>query len=369
MSETDISKAAKVLSKLGASKGGQARAVKLTPEERKQIARKAAQARWEGDLPIAEHEGEFNIGAATITCAVLPDGKRIITQAAFLTALGRSRSPKAGTGVFSTVDGLPFFLQAKALQPFISNELIESATPIFYRTKKGEKGVGYDALLLPKVAEVYLQFRDAMIKEHGKVPKYSEHIVIAADILIRGLANVGIIALVDEATGYQEYRDRHELNKLLEKYVRKELLPWSQRFPLDYYKEMFRLRGWDFRPLNPAKGPRFAAQITDKIVYNQLPPDVLDQLKRKNPVTYKHGRRKHKLFQFLTEDIGNPHLEKQVASVTTLMRAAPNWKVFEMLFTRAFPSSKKQGDNRQIDMFMNDNEGEEMWKAIEEPEE
>jgi hypothetical protein len=38
--------AAVALGKLGASKGGKARAKKLTPEQRSAIAKKAAQARW-----------------------------------------------------------------------------------------------------------------------------------------------------------------------------------------------------------------------------------------------------------------------------------------------------------------------------------
>jgi hypothetical protein len=38
--------AAVALSKLGSRKGGIARAKKLTPEERKQIAQRAAKARW-----------------------------------------------------------------------------------------------------------------------------------------------------------------------------------------------------------------------------------------------------------------------------------------------------------------------------------
>ena len=36
------------LSRLGARKGGLARAAALSPQERKEIARKAAQARWKG---------------------------------------------------------------------------------------------------------------------------------------------------------------------------------------------------------------------------------------------------------------------------------------------------------------------------------
>ena len=40
------SAAAAVLGRIGGKKGGKARAEKLTPEERKEIAQKAAAARW-----------------------------------------------------------------------------------------------------------------------------------------------------------------------------------------------------------------------------------------------------------------------------------------------------------------------------------
>ena len=60
-----------------------------------------------------------------------------------------------------------------------------------------------------------------------------------------------------------------------------------------------------------------------------------------NPITPK-GYRKHRHHQFLTEDIGNPHLERHIASITTLMRAAPNWRNFERLFKRAFPEGPEQ---------------------------
>ncbi|MFN8926302.1 MAG: hypothetical protein ACK5WM_12185, partial [Rhodospirillales bacterium] len=112
----------------GKARGGLARAASLTSERKSEIARAAAEARWGGGeaLPQASYEGEFSLGGATISCAVLPNGSRIITQAAFLRALGRSRSPKAGTGVLTTVDQLPFFLQADALKPFISEDLVQS---------------------------------------------------------------------------------------------------------------------------------------------------------------------------------------------------------------------------------------------------
>jgi hypothetical protein len=57
--------------------------------------------------------------------------------------LGRSRSPKARTGVLTTVDGLPVFLQENVLKPFIDNELTKSTKPVFYRTEKGIRNDEY----------------------------------------------------------------------------------------------------------------------------------------------------------------------------------------------------------------------------------
>jgi predicted amino acid-binding ACT domain protein len=38
--------------------------------------------------------------------------------------------------------------------------------------------------------------------------KSQAHVVRAAETIVRGLATVGIIALIDEVTGYQKVRDR-----------------------------------------------------------------------------------------------------------------------------------------------------------------
>src|ERR1700675_3176395 len=118
-----------------AEKGGVARAESMSKDERSASARKAAEARWSSDLPQASHDGPLQIGDALLVAAVLPNGKRLLSQGTMLLAIGRSRTPKAGTGGFSTVDGLPFFLQAETLKPFISEELMMSTTPILFRLK------------------------------------------------------------------------------------------------------------------------------------------------------------------------------------------------------------------------------------------
>lgn len=322
------------------AKGGLARAKSLSKTERSEIAKKAATARWSNDLPVATHEGAIPIGGTSILCAVLPNSQRVITQATFLRALGRSRSPKAGTGVLSTVDGLPFFLQNEALKPFITDELAMSTTPLFFRTRAGGKGVGYDARLLPQVAEVYLKFRDLHLNSGGKIPSQYQKMVRAADILMRGLADVGIIALVDEATGYQRDRAKDALSKILEEFIAKELRPWVRTFPDEFYENLFRLRGLSY-PTATVKKPQYFGNLTNNIIYARLAPSVLEELKKATPRDAK-GRHTQQLHRRLTDDVGHPKLREHLASVVTLMKISNNYSQFMDLLDRVHPKYGSQ---------------------------
>lgn len=308
-------------------KGGVARAKNMTPEQRSEQAKVAAAARWNADIPKSHLEGDFQIGKATIRAAVLPNGKRLLTQGTLLQAIGRSRSPKAGTGVLSTVDGLPFFLQSEALQPFIDEDLSAATTPIFYIDKSGRKQVGYDAELLPRVADAYLKMRDDCSLRGVPIPAQSRHIVIACDIVMRALAHVGIAGLVDEATGFQDERAKDALAKILEAFVAKELRKWVKTFPLDFYRELCRLRGVAFS--EKMQLPQYFGRLTNDIIYSRLAPGVLQKLQEKNPSI--NGRRKAKHHQHLTEDIGNPKLLQHLGSVVTLMKISKSYEDFKVL--------------------------------------
>ena len=111
----------------------------------------------EKELPKALFQGEIKIGNGILPCAVLKDGTRILNQAGFLRAIGRSRSPKAKHGV--TVAETPTFLSANNLKPFINNELLESTKPIKYIDSNNRTGYGYHAEILPQVCEVFLNAR------------------------------------------------------------------------------------------------------------------------------------------------------------------------------------------------------------------
>jgi hypothetical protein len=239
----------------------------------------------------------------------------------------------------STVDELPFFLQADALKLFISDELAMSTNPIFYRTRSGGKGVGYDARLLPQVAEVYLKFRDSKLRENEEIPARYERMVAAADILVRALANVGIIALVDEATGFQKYRAADALAEILEKFIAKELRPWVATFPNEYYQELFRLRGLHF-PHDSVKRPRYFGHLTNDIIYARLAPKVLEELQNATP-RKPDGRLKQHLHRRLTEDFGHPKLREHLASVITAMQLSNDYDDFIAKLDRVKPRFDK----------------------------
>lgn len=324
-------------------KAAEVRARSMTPERRKEIASAAAQSRWSADLPEADFEGEFLIGNEIVACAVLRDQRRLITQATFLRALGRSRSPKAGTGVLSTVDELPFFLQANVLKPFISNDLMMSSKPIFYRTRSGKKGVGYDSALILGVANVYLAFGEAMLRDHGKVPTTYAKMVAAAKVIKSAFAEVGVAAIIDEATGYQDVRNRLALQEMFEAVLRKELAAWAKRFPDEFYKQIYRLRHWEWRgrQINP---PQIVAHYTNDFVYDRIAPGLRQELENRMPKG-QSGAKKGRLHQLLTDDIGHPLLAQHVHMVTMFMKAASSWDEFKTNLDKVAP---RQGANYEL---------------------
>jgi hypothetical protein len=262
---------------------------------------------------------------------VLENGQRVITQSGFMKALGRARQAK-GRQYYDGDVNLPAFLTAKNLKPFISPELEVTSSQIEFRTIRGAKAFGYSAELLPKVCDVFLDAEEA-----DALVQSQYHIAAKAKILIRALAHVGIIALVDEATGYQYDRARTALIEILEKFISKELLKWVKTFPDEFYYHIYRLKGWQAAENGSQRTP-LLGKITNDLVYERLAPGVLDELRRLTPRNDK-GRLKHKLFRRLTEDVGHPKLREHLASEITLMRVFDDgqWAEFYKAVNKALP--------------------------------
>ena len=320
------------------------RAQRLSPEERTAIAKKAAAQRWDTqNLPNAVCSSEdtpLKIADTTLDAYVLEDGTRVLSQAGFLRALGRNRR-----AAMRSVK-VPPMLQGAGLEPFLTPEILEKCRPISFRTPSGIRANGYRADLLPDVCEIYLKAREA-----DKLAPNQRPVAHQAEILTRSLAKVGIIALVDEATGYQELRAKNALAEILEQFIAKELQAYVRTFPDDYYREMFRLRSLKY-PEDTVKRPQYFGKLTNDIVYRRLAPGVLQELRKVTPRT-SAGHLKHKYFQRLTANVGYPKLREHLGSVTSIMKLSDTWSQFMDRLDRIHP---RYGDTIPME-FPDDGQG------------
>jgi len=303
-----------------AAMGGRARADSLSAEARSEIARAAALERWGSTLPRETHAGILKVGS--IPCSVLDNELRVLSMRGVTRAFGGKT-----TGSAKQVDGarqMPAFLASAALRPFIPNDLMARVvSPVEFRPIHGGRtAFGYEATLLPDLCRVILAARRAGALRPNQAP-----LADAAEILLQGFATVGIIALVDEATGYQDIRAKNALAVILERFIAKEIRPWVKTFPDDFYREMFRLKGWPYPPDKGVNKPWLVGKLTNNVVYERLAPGVLDELKRIVPRD-DNGRPKHRYHQRLTVDVGHPKLREHLGGVVFTMKLSESWQSF-----------------------------------------
>jgi P63C domain len=320
------------------SKGGEARAKKLNSQERSDIARKGAMMRWarEGkSVPLMAHYGAPDrpliIGDIEIPAYVLADGTRVLAQRGLQSGIGISEGGgKRGERRIAS------FMSRLADKGIDVRGLVARAnSPIrFIPPHGGNPADGYEATILPDICAVII---DA--EQSGVLDKRLKRLARRAAMLQHGFAQVGIIALIDEATGYQEVRQRDALARILEKFVAKEMRPYLPTFPLEFYRQIYRLNGWPYE--EGAGRPGIIGHWTNNVVYRRLAPGVWRELDRLTPRNDR-GKLKNKLFQRLTDDVGIPKLEKHFAAVLMLMKYSHNWKVFMERIDHEFP---QWGDN------------------------
>ncbi len=310
----------------GKAKSGRARMARLTADERRELGKMAASKRWSvGGRPSEVYEpeawGDLGIVGHTIPCAVIVvEGEviRLVSERELVKSLGGKRGGSHWLRVRedSSIANLPPVLSAPNLRQCISPELLEGLNTRYRYKIPGRSGFlanGIRAELYPMICDVFLRARD----EKVTLPSQDD-LVKSAEILMRALAHTGIIALIDEATGYQTKRPVDALARILEAFIAKELQPYIRTFPSDYYEQLFRLRGLDYKT-DSVQRPQYFGWLTNDIVYKRLAPNVLSELK-KLAQRNDAGRPTHKYFQRLTANMGYPKLREHLGAVVAIMK-------------------------------------------------
>lgn len=336
----------------GKASGGKARAESLSPERRSEIAREAAKKRWDEakeSKPEEPHvlesfKSKLTIGGAEIPCAIVmgPQGiNRVLTENGITNAILGVRSgasKRLKKELENTGAPVPIFLAPGQLKPFISKDLEDGPLrPIDY--KDGERIVrGYDAAILPAVCDVWLKAREAGALQNQQLAKAQK-----AEILTRALAQTAIIALIDEATGYQDVRPQRALQEYLELVISHELAIWAKKFPDEFYENIYKLKGWKWPGMSKNRYS-VVAKYTTNLIYDRLGPGITDELIRKTPKNAK-GNRPNKLHQWLTDDVGDPMLATHIHSILMFQRLAiangNSWNKFLKMVDQVLPRRGK----------------------------
>lgn len=279
---------------------------------------------------IIKYDGVLELNNIEIDCYVLEDGTRVLSGREMQRAL--SMVDEAEEGTQTSGARLSRYLNQKTLKPFIYKDKEQGHFEPILCYKGDQKINGFEATVLIDICDAFLQARKEI-----KLSPRQQIIADQCEILIRSFAKVGLIALIDEATGYQYEREAKELQYILKALVSDEILEYQQQFQLSFYREIFRLWGIPFTPQNIKRKPQFIGHLTNKYIYSNLPKGmfVLDKLKSKTPKT-KGGNYKYRLHQSLTEDKGREALKKVLYTVEALASIAKDKRDFERLMNEKY---------------------------------
>ena len=294
--------------------------------------------RW--GTPTATHGGLIKIGpyANCQVYNVVIDGemKRLISQNSFMNVVGIIGSGPAGAKRILHLLNNPYMPPKK-----VAGLSAALATPIRFMTPEKILTAGYEGKLVVDYCKAIMELRRL-----AGLPEYAIGYAEACEAVVISLAGVAIAAIIDEATGYQLVRERDALAALLDRYLQNEFSAWAKRFPDDFYKELFRLRGWEWKGMKVNR-PQCVGNDTKDLVYSRLEVGILKELEIKNPWIPEKKARLGYHHSLLTDDFGVPALAQHLYTIITIMRGFRDgqWTKFKEFLDITMP---KKGDSVQF---------------------
>lgn len=317
------------------SRGGKARMEKLTPEERKALARSAAKQRWENaknagikaagesvdyqpivldhganetkTLPVARWPGILTIGTKEIPCYVLDDGRRVISR-------------NAATGFLSDEKGggnLEQYLVVQSLRGYVpagfNDQMIEFFVPGTSAPNTTTKGISAEAFI--EICQAYVSAFEA----DALTTVRQKEIAIKAAMFMAACAKVGLIAMIDEATGYQYERASDALQIKLKLFLAEEMRKWEKTFPDQLWEQFGRLTKWTGAIQSR---PKYWGNLVMELIYEYLDADVAQWLRVNAPKPLK-GQNYH---QWMTEQYGLKKLIEHIWKVIGIASTCEDMK-------------------------------------------
>lgn len=290
----------------------------------------------DNEMPYAKYSAEktpLMLGKISIPCYVLNNGMRVLSGRGLQKAIGAdSKSSGTWLSKFVNSNAITWNMNPGILDKFNS--------PVEFNRKNagGSQSItyGYEATLLIDLCSAIIEAFES------RKFQMSEIYYRSAKTIIKAVAKTGIIALVDEATGYdkEKGRARDELQRYLSSFINQEASTWVKTFPDEFFEDIYKMRNWTWAKTTAR--PSFVGKIINDTVYERIAPLIYDELRKLNP-KMDSGNRKYKFHQFLTSDVGKPKLQTHLAILHSLAMASDyNWGRFMLLLDRACPKKYQQ---------------------------
>lgn len=243
-------------------------------------------------MPTALWSGELSYGATSLPVYVLDDGRRVMSTRAATSVL----TSGVGGGNLKTYLGAESL--SKYMPPDLPDQMIEFTIPGLPKT-----GQGLQAETFLEICRAFVSARDdgqGALKTQRQV-----EMAIQSSMFLAGCAKVGLIALIDEATGYQYERQEDALQVKLALYLEEEMRKWEKTFPDELWKEFGRLTRWQGAIHNR---PKYWGKLVMELIYGYLDSDVSQWLKDNCPAP-RHGQNYH---QWLSSQYGLKKLVEHI---------------------------------------------------------
>jgi hypothetical protein len=282
-----------ILLKLSAEKGFDLSASDFMPAD----AEKISVAHGIPGIPKAMYWGALPVADMELPVFVLENGLRVISRTGATGLL----SEKKGGG------NLENYLQVAALQKYIPPDLSGLAID-FALHITNKRVMGYSAETFLEICRAYVR----ALADGALDTDRQKEIAVRASMFLAACAKVGLVALIDEATGYQYDRAADALRVKLKAYLAEEMRDWEKTFPDELWQEFGRLTNWKG---SVTQRPKYWGHLVTELVYQYLDPDVCKWLKDNKPQPQK-GKNWH---QWLSDQYG---LRKLVQHIYTLIGVA-----------------------------------------------
>jgi hypothetical protein len=259
------------------------------------------------NIPEARWPGVLSVDSIELPCYVLDDGRRVISRTGATDVL----TGKRGGG------NLESYLGVQALKKYIPDDLSGQMIEISIREAVNKTVMAMEAETFLEICKAYVK----ALNDEALETERQKSIAMKASMFLASCAKIGLIALIDEATGYQYERAQDALQLKLKRYLTEALRKWEKTFPDELWIGFGRLTSWKG---SVTKRPKYWGKFVIELVYEYLDSDVAKWLKENAPKP-RHGQNYH---QWLSSQYGLKKLLEHIWMLIGIARTCQDmWEL------------------------------------------